>query len=247
MEQDLQFSENVFSNFNNLFFNPEIERRRLRNEIQDPFYLVAAQVIFFEKDKEPLIRLNQEVKAGVKLKENAKMDQGDLFYSRDYVENIFLNDPEHLDCGHVTMILFKEGYRLSFDFIYNKHTCSKYLKASKEFLTTAKFALEKGYSSAFIDNSFSSIELLAKCILLLETNEKMKGKTNHKTIKTEFNKLYKNDINTIEMHHRTVFNKLSQLRSGARYLENSFYISKNDENLIIESLNNLYNKIKHYL
>lgn len=244
MNQDKQFDDNVFKNFNDLFFNPEIERRRLRNEIQEPFYLIAAQVIFFGNGEQPIVRINEEVKAEVKIKKNVDMTQTDFWASRNEVEKILFNDPENLDCGHATMILFKDGYRLTFDFVYNKYTCSKYLNTAEEFLKTAKFALENNYLSAFIDNSFSSMELLAKCKLLLETNENMKGKTNHKAIKSEFNKRYKNDLNSIEIDYKNVFNKLSQLRGNARYLENSFNVSEIEKKLIIESLTNLYVKIK---
>lgn len=242
--EDQQFADNVFKHFNDLFFNPEIERRRLRNEIQEPFYLIAAQVIFFGNGNQPIVRINEEVKAEVKIKKSVDITQKDFWASRDEVEKIIFNDPKNLDSGHVTMILFRDGYRLSFDFIYNKDTCGKYLNTAEEFLKTAKFALESNYLSAFIDNSFSSMELLAKCKLLLETNENMRRKTNHKAIKSEFNKRFKNNFNSIEIDYKNVFNKLSELRGNARYLENPFSISDVEKKLIIDSLTNLYGKIK---
>jgi uncharacterized protein (UPF0332 family) len=244
MKQSQEFADNVFKNFNELFFNPEIEKRRQRNEIQEPFYLIAAQVVFFGNGKQPIVRINSEVRAEVKIKKNVDITKNDFWASRNEVDKIIFNDSENLDCGHATMILFKDGYRLSFDFIYNKNTCGKYLKTAEEFLKTAKFALENNYISAFIDNSFSSMELLAKCKLLLETNENMKGKTNHKAIKSEFNKRFKNDLNIIEIDYKIVFNKLSQLRNDARYLENTFSVSENEKKLIVDSMSDLFEKIK---
>lgn len=244
MKENQEFADNVFKNFNDLFFNPEIERRRQLNLIQEPFYLIAGQVVFFCDGKQPIIRLNEEVKATVKIKKNVDITNENFWASRNEVKKVLFSDPENLDCGHATMIHFKDGYKLTFDFIYNKHTCNKYLSTAEEFLKSAQFALENNFISAFIDNSFSSMELLAKSKLLLETNKNINGKTNHKAIKAEFNKRYKNDLNNIEINYKVVLNKLSLLRNDARYLEKPFTISEEDKKLIIDSMLDLHKKIK---
>ena len=244
MEENQEFADNVFKNFNDLFFNPEIEKRRKLNQIVEPFYLIAAQVVFFSDGKQPIIRINEEVKATVKIKQNVDITIENFWATRNEVEKVIFSDPENLDCGHATMIHFKDGYKLTFDFIYNKDSCNKYLNTAEEFLKSAQFALENNYISAFIDNSFSSMELLAKSKLLLETNQNIKGKTNHKAIKSEFNKRYKNDLNSIEINYKIVLNKLSELRNNARYLENPFSVSEEDKILIMNSMLDLHKKVK---
>jgi len=244
MEQDQEFADNVFKSFNDLFFDPEIQKRKLQNQIEEPFYLIAAQAVLFSNGKQPIIRINSEVKAKVKIKKGIDITDKDYWASRNEVEEIIFDDSENLDAGHVTMIHFKDGYQLKFDFIYNKYSCNKYLSTAEEFLKSAQFAFENNLLSAFVDNSFSSMELLAKAKMLLETNEQMKGKTNHKAILSEFNKRYKNDLNKLEVDYKVALNKLSKLRSYARYLENSFTVSEEEKLFILDSMKDLHQKIK---
>ena len=244
MEQDQEFAENIFKNFNELFFDPEIAKRKLNKQIVEPFYLIAAQAVLFSDERQPIIRINEEVKAKVKIKKDIDTTDKDFWANRHEVEEIIFDDSENLDSGHITMILFKDGYQLRFDFVYNKYTCNKYLNTAEEFLKSAKFAFENNLLSAFVDNSFSSMEFLAKAKLILEANKQMKGKTNHKAIISEFNKRYKNNLNKIENDYKIVLNKLSQLRSSARYVENSFNILENEKLLILNSMTDLHQKIK---
>lgn len=187
---DKEFSNNVFKNFNDLFFNPEIERRKNEKIIHADFQLLAAQVIFFPNGEKPIVRLNEEVKASVKVKKGVDTKVENYWASIKDVERVIFDDAEYHNCGHATMILLTDGYQLSFDFRYNRETCTKHLIVAKEFLMAAEYCYDNKYFSAFIDNSFSSIELLAKCKLIIATNKKMYGKTNHNAIKTEFNRYY---------------------------------------------------------
>lgn len=131
-----------------------------------------------------------------------------------------------MNCGHSTLILFKDGYQLTFDFQYNKQLCNQHLSVAKEFVEVSKYALEKNLISAFVDNCFSAIELLAKTNLFLESNQSIIGKTTHKTVKAEFNKRFKNSEVDIEIERREAFNKLSDIRSKARYLDGTINIDR---------------------
>lgn len=71
--------------------------------------------------------------------------------------------------------------------------------------------------NAFIDNAFSSIELLAKSELLLEPMSGLEKKANHKRIKSEYNKRAKNILDKKE--ESILLNQLSDLRNKARYLK----------------------------
>ncbi len=241
MDMDTTQTENpefvniVYKNNVDLFFNPEIERRKHLNILPDDFILIAAQAIFFPDGRPHIVRLNGEVSAEVKLKKGVDKSSPDFWASIDEVEYVKLNEKEFLNCGHSTLILLKDGYQLTFDFQYNKQLSNEHLAVAKEFLEISRYALENNLVYAFLDNAFSTIELLAKTNLFLETNKSVLGKTNHKAIKSEFNKLFRNTDNNFESERREVFNKLSDIRAKARYLEGQINI-KNTELAVIFSI-----------
>lgn len=237
---DLEFANNVYKSNLDLFFNPEIERRRKQNLLPNNFVLIAAQAIFFPDGKPHVVRLNSEVSVEVKLKKGTDFSSSSFWPSLNEVEHIKLNEKEFLNCGHSTLILFRDGFQLAFDFQYNKQISNEHLIVAKEFIKTSKYALDNRLSSAFIDNSFSAVELLAKTHLFLEADKNIKGRTNHKTIKSTFNKRFKASQTDFEIERREIFNKLSNLRSKARYLEGNVNIETQDLESIYQTLDRMY-------
>lgn len=187
-----EFADNVYKNMMDLFFNPEIRRRKELNLLPENFTLLAAQAIFFPDGRPHIVRLNEEVSVEVKLKKGVDPTVKNFWASTYEVDHIKLNENEFLNCGHSTLILFNDGFQLSFDFHYNKQLCYEHLNVAREFLKTSKYALDNDLGFAFIDTSFSTIELLAKTNLFLEANQNILGKTNHRAIKSAFNLRYKN-------------------------------------------------------
>ncbi|MCH5598628.1 hypothetical protein [Niabella ginsengisoli] len=223
-----------------LFFNPEIERRKQLNTLPENFMLIAAQAIFFPDGRPHIVRLNEEVSAEVKVKKGVDTSSPNFWANIDEVEHVKLNETEFLNCGHSTLILFKDGYQLTFDFQYNKQLSNEHLAVAKEFLEVSKYSLEKNLLYAFLDNAFSTIELLAKTNLFLETNKSVLGRTNHSTIKSEFNKRFKNSQNDFETERREAFNKLSNIRAKARYLEGQINIEKGELTSIFEIVEKMF-------
>lgn len=223
-----------------LFFNPEIAKRKKDKQLPEDFTLVAAQAILFPASRPHIVRFNSEVSAEVKLKKGVEKDTKDFWPSSSDVEYVKLNEEEFLDCGHVTLILFKDGFQLSFDFHYNKQICAEHLTVAKQFLATSKFALDNGFVFAFIDNSFSAIELLAKTNLLVEANQNMRGKTSHNIIKAAFNLRYKNSQTQFELNRRQIFNRLSDARKAARYLEGKLTFDRSELEAINKTIEEMY-------
>lgn len=226
-----------------LFFNPEINKRKQQRQLPENFILLAAQAIFFPDGRPNIVRLNEEVSVEVKLKTGVDPKVKDFWASTYEVESIELNESEFLNCGHSTLILFKDGFQLSFDFQYNKQLCYEHLTVAKEFLKTSKYALDNDLGFAFIDTSFSTIELLAKTNLFLEANQSIHGKTTHRTIKSAFNLRYKNSQTDFEIEKRQIFNQLSDARTKARYLEGSINISKVELQAIHDTVDKMYNEL----
>lgn len=202
-----------------LFFLPEIERRRTEGSLPTNFVLVAAQAIIFPDGRPQVIRLNDEVSIEVIIKKGVDMNVADFWPLRAEVEGMMLREVDHLDCGHVTIVHFRDGFQLSFDFQYNKKICRQHLLVAKEFLNTAKIALDNCWNNSFIDNAFSSAELMAKANLLIEGHKFIGGQSSHKTIKSAYNLRFKNSEMDFEVERRKLFNRLSDARKSARYLE----------------------------
>lgn len=110
-----EFANNVFKGHMDLFFNPEIEKRKSLNTLPDNFRLIAAQAIFFPDERPHIVRLNGEVSAEVKVKKGVDTSSPDFWATIDEVEYVKLNEQEFLNCGHSTLILFKDGYQLTFN------------------------------------------------------------------------------------------------------------------------------------
>ncbi|WP_169788205.1 HEPN domain-containing protein [Rufibacter tibetensis] len=244
---DDDFGNNVYQSFMDLFFTPEITRRKELNILGNEFALQAAQAVFFPDGRQNLVRLNNEVSAEVKLKPGVNKSIDNFWPFTSDVEHVRLNEEQFKNCGHATLILFRDGYQLSFDFQYNKHICAEHLIVAEEFLKTSKYALENDYLSAFIDNSFSTIELLAKTNLLVEANQHIKIKSDHRGIKSAFNLRFKNSESEFEINRRRLFNKLSQLRNKARYLEGEINICNQDAFSIYNTLKDMFDDLNLYV
>jgi hypothetical protein len=108
--ENSEFANNVFNNMHELFFNPEIATRKTLKLIPEDFTLVAAQAILFPDGRPHIVRLNSEVSVEVKLKKGVDKDAPDFWPSSGDVEYVKLNEKEFLDCGHITLILFKDGF-----------------------------------------------------------------------------------------------------------------------------------------
>lgn len=238
-----EFDNNVYKNFMDFYFNPEINRRRESKLLTEEFILTAAQVLFFPDGRTPIIRLNEEVAAEVKLKKGVDQTKEKFWPTIEDVEDIRLYEKDFLNCGHATLVLLIDGYQLSFDFQYNRSICTKHVNAAEQFLTVSKFALENDKLNAFVDLSFSAVELLAKVSLMLGAHQGIVANANHKMIKSAFNIRQKNFIDDIETKRREVFNFLFNSRDKARYLNGDLQLSIEEAENVFEVVNKMYQEI----
>ena len=235
-----EFSKNVFTNIMGTFIAPEIERRKQKNLLPDDYTMRAAQVLIYPDGRPHLVRLNEEVVAEVKFKKGIATNAPDFAPSSADVEHIHIREESLQNCAHIIILLFKDGYRLSFDFGYNKKICNDHLGRAAEFIRTCNVALEENLLNAFIDNAYSAMELLAKANLLIEANEKVKGKITHKAITTAFNLRFQNAVSDFELARREVLNKLANARNKARYLEGTLKMEKEEMQFIYETIDTMY-------
>ena len=69
-----------------LWFNPEIERRREAGLLPEKFVLFAAQVVIDPDRKAPAVRLNEEVRGMFKAKPARRVGKGEMVLLSDIKE-----------------------------------------------------------------------------------------------------------------------------------------------------------------
>lgn len=105
------------------------------------------------------------------------------------------------------------------------------------FYGSATFSFEKKHWSPFVDNLFSAAELLARSILLSAPDPEFREKATHKAIKSRYNHEYQ--LGNLDVSHRAAFNKLSDLRGGARYLKGDVSISEAEAQELLDAVRDM--------
>lgn len=233
---DKEGQQRTFNQFMELFVLPEITRRKEAGVLPDKFVLNAAQVIFYDDGRRPLVRLNEDAKilAKIKLKNGVNKEKGeDVFQNEiEKLETLRLMDEEESKYAHISIIRFKNHWILGFDFRYNKKLARDHFKTAAQFYSSAQNAYQNNLMVPFIDNLFSAIELLAKSELLLMPDEEFKKKTTHKGIQIKYSKFV--DIGNAKLDYKKSLNKLSGLRTSARYLKSDFQLSETEAQEYLE-------------
>lgn len=224
---DYEARQRAFDQFMQLFVLPEIERRKKEGGLSEEFILKKAQVIFSGDGTRPVVRINDEARilAKVKLKDGIKKNKGEVIRWNDIedIKMLRLPDDEEEKYAHISMMRVGGHWLLVFDFRYNKGLARTCVEVAKQFFDSARDALEKKRPAPFIDNLFSSIELLAKAELLLIPDPKFKQTATHKGIQLKYGRYV--DIGNAKPEFKATLNKLSGLRDSARYLKSDFNLS----------------------
>ena len=185
-EEDLD--QNLLQQALDLWINPEIERRREAGHLPDEFVLSRAQILTNVDADVPEVRFNEEIKAIAHFRAARAIDEGELITKSDVsdIVDIELTDQDP-NAGHITMISFKGRWFLAFDFRYNAARVASIIDAAREFLDLAAYTLEQNHTRAFVDNLFSTTELLAKGQLLMYPDESLLKSKTHTVVKSKFN------------------------------------------------------------
>lgn len=240
--QDPKIGERLYEQFMRLFFEPEIKKRQGTGVIPSPAEISRMQVIFFPDKRPPFVRLNNEVvlKARVKLKPGVQIIPGKTINQSEIqsIEKVELTEKEYEDCGHITFLFCKNKWNIFFDFRRNKEYAKRHLNSAKEFFEAAEFSLVKNNKTSFVDNLFSSAELLAKCELLLLPDPKFREKASHTAIKSKFNRW--TNLGNVDIKFKNALNELTDLRTNIRYLKKEITITN-------KKCNDLLKKVKEWI
>jgi hypothetical protein len=214
--------ERTFRQMFNLFIGPEIDRRVAAGLLTTQFKLEKAQVIF-DGDKSPQVRLNDEVRGSMLVKLSKPVEIGDPIGVADITEvDRWELDIAEADCGHFTVIRWADdNWQILSDFQKNKRKGADLVSLAEQFLGTAEFAFSKGFSGPYIDNLFSSCELLAKARLMTDAAEAEDNIDSHRTIHSKINMWKK--LGNVDGKFVTLFNELAHARSVARYSAGKYF------------------------
>jgi hypothetical protein len=198
----------------NLFFTPEIERRRAAGLLAEPFRVTKAQVLFLE-GRPNEVRINDEVRISLIVKAPRALQRGDSIDGSE-IEHIegFELDSTDSDAGHFTAVFMNDNWLMVFDFRRNKGKASILVKSAEEFCATAEHALSQDFFGPYVDNLFSACELLAKARLITAAAESS-GIKGHGAIHSGINRWGK--LGNVDGKFVETFNRLSNARSSARY------------------------------
>ena len=217
---DEEMKQRLFQQVMDIFIIPEIERRRKEGSIKDGVLITKMQIVFSLDKGKNEVRLNEEVKAIANAKANKPIKKDEIVYEIDIdaIEKIELTD-EDVNCGHITLLLFKNNWIISFDFRYNKERVKTHIEASKEFYESAINSLDNNRLRPFYENAFASAELSAKGVLLMLPDKKILEGKNHKDRINKFENWAK--LGNVKMEFSTTLSGLSELRDSARYLHSN--------------------------
>jgi len=200
-----------------LWFNPEIQRRRDRGVISSSYPLWAGQVIMDLELESPIVRLNEEVHAFVHGKAARPITAGEavaletdlLSLDRISLSNEFPN------AGHLTALVFKGTWVISIDFQYNAARIQSQLSCADQFLSAARHCVQSNLAIAAIDNLYDAVQLMAKCFLIAYPDKQVLESTSHGFIETKLNLIGKQgQVSPSSVH---LLNELADLRPKTRY------------------------------
>ncbi len=236
MSLDEEGSRNFFQHIMSLWILPDIDRRKQNGLIGNDFILTHAQIIFDLDRKINKVRLNEEVKAvaEAKIRPGIRKEKGEPIYEYEVeeIKNVRLTDQDDINCGHVTMLIFKGEWIIHFDFRYNKGRAKERYVAAKEFHEAASLCYSQRIWRPFVDNMFSAIELLATSQLFLMPDQKYVKKPRHKTTQMKYNSMVK--LGNYKVEYMEALNKLSGLRDDARYMKKPFIFTSEDATKLMQ-------------
>ena len=200
---------------------PEVNRRVAAGDMRRGDLIYRAQVLFYV-DREPAVRLNDEVGGSLEARATRPIQKGATVTVADVYDLSDYKLPEaDRDAAHFTLLLHRGGWSLAFDGRYNRVRVDEHVDAADEFVESARGALDRGALRAFVDHAYSAAELLAKAELLpLPDPMLLTGR--HGAIAGSYNLWAR--IGNTHQRFADLLNRLGELRGPSRYLRNHLSI-----------------------
>lgn len=211
--------DRLFAEMWNGYVHPELQGRRKDGRWREAEPLYRWQVLLHDASTE--VRLNREVRGllAVKLTAGTTWQAGgDVMLDQLDGVSDYTPSSNDADVPHVTAFLHARGWAVAFEFHRPHPSRHEHLRVALEFLHAARQAFEAGHLHAFVDNAFSTVELLAKTELLscAPTVDIALNARRHGSVGGPYN-VWAHLANT-EARFARLLNRLQGLRDPARYL-----------------------------
>jgi hypothetical protein len=217
------FPETTISHAFELWFVPEIERRRRDGTLPQDFSLWGAQVVMDPETPGSMVRLNEEIRGIFEAEAPRRIEAGEIVNLRDLGDikgmRLTADDP---NAGHLTVLLHKGVWYLFFDFRYNAARITDHIRLAREFIELAEAGVMKGYTDSTIDLLFSATEILAKSYLMMHPDRRVVDSKTHGLIATRFN--LQGKLGNVPAESVALLNRMADLRSKARYPRKPFFV-----------------------
>jgi uncharacterized protein (UPF0332 family) len=216
---------------------PELRRRIEEGHLAEGFKLRAFQVITDDDGRPSEVRLNDEVRAAVRIRSRREKSMDDVVFGDDTVEVpellLTADDP---NAAHITGVETEGGWLYSIDLRRNSTEAARHGSAAREFLDAAGMSLVRGNTRAFVDNLFSATELIAKAYLLTRPAGHKPGR--HGWTATSFNLDRKEG--KVSESFTGLLNRLAGLRKSARYLEGELKLDAAEANKMMATAEEMF-------
>jgi len=246
MSLDAEGSKRFLDQVLSIWIKPEVELRKSAGTLSKSFALSRAQVIMYPDGKH-VVRLNEEVKASAKVKATRNIDPGEVYEisSIDDIQEVDLSPDDSPDASHVTLFVQGNIARIFFDFRRNRGLAKERYEAAMQFLDVAEYCANKMLLRPFIDCLFSAAELLASSQIFLFAEPKYVKKSSHGQTHSKYNLHSKWGIGN--KTYTTTFNKLSSIRTSARYLKRPINLSESDAREYLKTVQEMADYTKRFI
>lgn len=217
----VEAAQNMLDYLLSTFVQPDLARRVQAGRPLAPGTPVFAIQVVFNIERDPEVRLNEEVGGFMEARVTRAMTKGEVVMPADITEitRAELTD-EDPDAAHITALLLADGWCISWDARYNASIIAAHVQAADEFVELAEYAVEKGRLRGFVENAFHAAELLAKAEILALPDAQLLNAKTHRTVAGRFNKWAR--LGNTELRFAQLRSELERLRAPARYLRGEF-------------------------
>jgi HEPN domain-containing protein len=221
MALDQDASKNFLEETKRLWFNSELERLKQIGSVEEDYQPEKMEVILFPHGENSIL-FDKDVIPKEKLSANIK----------------------YKDCGYVIFEKDANGnWEGFFDFKYNKGKAQELFNSALEFFETAKEAYNAGRSRAFLDNLFSTTELLVQSMLFVKTpNQEYVDDPNHRWTTSELSRVVK--LWNLDARYSNTLGNLSRLRDEARYHKRPFNLEQSEAQQYINTIEQMIREVQ---
>ena len=225
--QDMQGGvDKLFANVVEEIVRPNLLQRIAEERWPTDQSVYRFQVLYYSADVAE-VRLNDEVRGGMRVVVNRSVEKGERVDIDDVDEiKSYERDARDGDTPHVTGFLTKNGWNVTFGFSRPSPRAKEGLALARDFLMTAHDAFQSGRLRPALDLAYSAAELLAEAELLAcePTAEATLATKRHPRKATIYRQWAR--LDNTDPKFPKLLSRLTEIRNSARYSDATFTLDE---------------------